>query len=141
MAIKKSELYSSLWSSCDDLRGGMDASEYKNFEAVPFLYVLPQASLVGHPNFLHYAARGGVAAKVGSVNTVEAKLLKGVLQNPARCFGAVTPVPVGLANPVAHFSIGVRLAKHEADAPYIGNVGPTDDGECHTISSVKHRLA
>ena len=25
MAIKKSELYSSLWSSCDELRGGMDA--------------------------------------------------------------------------------------------------------------------
>ncbi len=31
MAIKKSELYSSLWASCDELRGGMDASEYKNY--------------------------------------------------------------------------------------------------------------
>jgi hypothetical protein len=29
MAIKKSELYSSLWKSCDELRGGMDASQYK----------------------------------------------------------------------------------------------------------------
>ena len=29
MAIKKSELYSSLWASCDELRGGMDASRYK----------------------------------------------------------------------------------------------------------------
>jgi hypothetical protein len=28
MAIKKSELYSSLWASCDELRGGMDASQY-----------------------------------------------------------------------------------------------------------------
>ena len=28
MAIKKSELYSSLWKSCDELRGGMDASQY-----------------------------------------------------------------------------------------------------------------
>ena len=27
MAIKKAELYSSLWSSCDELRGGMDASQ------------------------------------------------------------------------------------------------------------------
>ena len=25
MALKKSELYSSLWQSCDELRGGMDA--------------------------------------------------------------------------------------------------------------------
>ena len=30
MPIKKSELYSSLWSSCDELRGGMDASQYKD---------------------------------------------------------------------------------------------------------------
>ncbi|WP_225615907.1 class I SAM-dependent DNA methyltransferase [Methylomonas albis] len=30
MAIKKSELYSSLWKSCDELRGGMDASQYKD---------------------------------------------------------------------------------------------------------------
>jgi len=28
MALKKSELDASLWSSCDELRGGMDASRY-----------------------------------------------------------------------------------------------------------------
>ena len=31
MAIKKSDLYSSLWQSCDELRGGMDASQYKDY--------------------------------------------------------------------------------------------------------------
>ena len=31
MALKKSELYSSLWQSCDELRGGMDASQYKDY--------------------------------------------------------------------------------------------------------------
>jgi len=31
MAVKKSELYSSLWKSCDELRGGMDASQYKDY--------------------------------------------------------------------------------------------------------------
>ncbi len=31
MAIKKSDLYSSLWASCDALRGGMDASQYKDY--------------------------------------------------------------------------------------------------------------
>ncbi|MFZ4748702.1 MAG: type I restriction-modification system subunit M, partial [Sphingomonas sp.] len=34
MAIKKSELYSSLWSSCDELRGSMDASQYKDYVLV-----------------------------------------------------------------------------------------------------------
>jgi type I restriction enzyme M protein len=31
MTIKKSDLYRSLWKSCDELRGGMDASQYKDY--------------------------------------------------------------------------------------------------------------
>lgn len=31
MALKKSDLYSSLWRSCDELRGGMDAGQYKDY--------------------------------------------------------------------------------------------------------------
>ncbi|MDD4026350.1 MAG: class I SAM-dependent DNA methyltransferase, partial [Kiritimatiellae bacterium] len=31
MALKKSQLYTSLWQSCDELRGGMDASQYKDY--------------------------------------------------------------------------------------------------------------
>ena len=31
MVIRKSDLYSSLWKSCDELRGGMDASQYKDY--------------------------------------------------------------------------------------------------------------
>ena len=31
MALKKSQLYSVLWESCDELRGGMDASQYKDY--------------------------------------------------------------------------------------------------------------
>jgi len=34
MAIKKSELYGKLWASCDELRGGMDASQYKDYVLV-----------------------------------------------------------------------------------------------------------
>lgn len=34
MAIKKSQLYSSIWKSCDELRGGMDASQYKDYVLV-----------------------------------------------------------------------------------------------------------
>jgi type I restriction enzyme M protein len=35
MALKKSEPYSSLWKSCNELHGGMDASQYKDY--VPIL--------------------------------------------------------------------------------------------------------
>lgn len=38
MAVKKSELYSSLWKSCDELRGGMDASQYKDY-ILPLLFI------------------------------------------------------------------------------------------------------
>ncbi len=31
MALRKSHLYASLWQSCDQLRGGMDASQYKDY--------------------------------------------------------------------------------------------------------------
>ncbi len=31
MAIKKSEIYSNLWKSCDEFRGGMDPSQYKDY--------------------------------------------------------------------------------------------------------------
>ena len=34
MAIRKSELYSSLWQSCDELLGGMDDSQYKDYVLV-----------------------------------------------------------------------------------------------------------
>ena len=36
MALKKSQLYSSLWQSCDEPHGGVGASQYKD-------YVLPQS--------------------------------------------------------------------------------------------------
>ena len=31
MAIKKSDLYSSIWALCNELRGSMDASQYKDY--------------------------------------------------------------------------------------------------------------
>jgi type I restriction enzyme M protein len=34
LSSHKSELYSSLWQSCDELRGGMDASQYKDYVLV-----------------------------------------------------------------------------------------------------------
>ena len=34
MAIKKSKLYRSMWKSCDELRGGIDTSQYKDYALV-----------------------------------------------------------------------------------------------------------
>lgn len=52
MAVKKSELYKSLWDNCDALRGSMDASQYKDYVLVLLFmkYVSDKGgSLVGAP--------------------------------------------------------------------------------------------
>jgi type I restriction enzyme M protein len=43
MAVKKSQLYSSLWQSCDELRGGMDASQYKDY-VLTLLFMMKRAA-------------------------------------------------------------------------------------------------
>jgi len=68
MAIKKSELYSSLWSSCDELRGGMDASQYKDYVLVLLFVKYVSDKYAGDPNALINVPAGGsfadmVAAK------------------------------------------------------------------------------
>jgi len=49
MAIKKSELYGSLWSSCDELRGGMDASQYKDYVLVLLFIKYVSDKYAGQP--------------------------------------------------------------------------------------------
>ncbi len=49
MPIKKSELYSSLWSSCDELRGGMDASQYKDYVLVLLFIKYVSDKYAGQP--------------------------------------------------------------------------------------------
>jgi type I restriction enzyme M protein len=34
MAVKKSDLYNSLWAGCNELRGSMDESQYKDYVLV-----------------------------------------------------------------------------------------------------------
>jgi type I restriction enzyme M protein len=50
MAIKKTELYSSLWKSCDQLRGGMDASQYKDYVLVLLFVKYVSDKYAGQPN-------------------------------------------------------------------------------------------
>src|SRR5438270_1511140 len=49
MAIKKSELYGSLWASCDELRGGMDASQYKDYVLVLLFIKYVSDKYAGQP--------------------------------------------------------------------------------------------
>lgn len=94
MPIKKSELYSSLWKGCDELRGGMDASQYKDYVLVLLFVKYVSDKYSADPDALIEVPEGGsfadmVAAKgskeIGDrVNKIIGKLaaangLKGVI--------------------------------------------------------------
>ena len=59
MAIKKSELYSSLWKGCDELRGGMDASQYKDYVLVLLFVKYVSDKYAGQPDALIEVPEGG----------------------------------------------------------------------------------
>ncbi len=94
MAIKKSQLYSSLWASCDELRGGMDASQYKDYVLVLLFMKYVSDKAASQKGYLLDVPKGGsfadmVALKgdkeIGDkINKIIAKLaeandLKGVI--------------------------------------------------------------
>lgn len=58
MAIKKSELYSSLWASCDELRGGMDASQYKDYVLTMLFVKYVSDKYAGNPMSLIEVPKG-----------------------------------------------------------------------------------
>ncbi len=59
MAIKKTELYASLWASCDELRGGMDASQYKDYVLVLLFVKYVSDKYAGNPDALIEIPEGG----------------------------------------------------------------------------------
>jgi type I restriction enzyme M protein len=94
MAIKKSELYSSLWKSCDELRGGMDASQYKDYVLVLLFMKYVSDKKASNKNYLLEVPKGGSFADMAAaknekgigdkMNKIIAKLagandLKGVI--------------------------------------------------------------
>ena len=94
MPLKKSELYSSIWKSCDELRGGMDASQYKDYVLTLLFVKYVSDKYAGDPDALIEVPSGGsfsdmVAAKgskeIGDrINKIIGKLadangLKGVI--------------------------------------------------------------
>src|ERR1051325_1127367 len=68
MAIKKSELYSSLWASCDELRGGMDASQYKNYVLTLLFMKYVSDKYAGKADSLIVVPEGGGFADMTKLN-------------------------------------------------------------------------
>ncbi|VUZ84186.1 XRE family transcriptional regulator, partial [Candidatus Methylomirabilis lanthanidiphila] len=94
MPIKKSELYASLWKSCDELRGGMDASQYKDYVLVLLFMKYVSDKAASQKGYLLDVPNGGSFAdmvvlkgdkEIGDkINKIIAKLaeandLKGVI--------------------------------------------------------------
>jgi len=94
MPIKKSELYSSIWKSCDELRGGMDASQYKDYVLVLLFVKYVSDKYAGRNDTLLDVPKGGsfadmvalkgdkeIGDKINKIITklAEANNLKGVI--------------------------------------------------------------
>ena len=65
MALKKSQLYSSLWQSCDELRGGMDASQYKDYVLTLLFMKYVSDKYAGDPDALIEVPPDGGFARHG----------------------------------------------------------------------------
>jgi type I restriction enzyme M protein len=59
MPLRKSELYSSLWKSCDELRGGMDASQYKDYVLVLLFVKYVSDKYAGQKDAILEVPKGG----------------------------------------------------------------------------------
>ena len=67
MAIKKSQLYASLWQSCDELRGGMDASQYKDYILTLLFMKYVSDKADSDPDSLIFVPEGGGFADMANL--------------------------------------------------------------------------
>ena len=111
MAIKKSELYSSLWKGCDELRGGMDASQYKDYVLVLLFVKYVSDKYAGDPNALIDVPAGG-----GFADMVAAKGDKEIGDRINKIIGQLADANESLkgAINVADFNDEEKLGKAQA---------------------------
>ncbi len=135
MAIKKSELYSSLWKGCDELRGGMDASQYKDYVLVLLFVKYVSDKYAGQADALIEVPEGGsfkdmlalkgdkeIGDKINKIisRLAEANDLKGVIDvadfNDADKLGKGKDMQDRLSNLVSIFdSPGLNFSSNRAD--------------------------
>ena len=97
MALKKSELYSSLWSSCDELRGGMDASQYKDFRLKAGEIVMGRRGDMGRCPVVQSHQSGwlcGTGSMIVRGGNTDANFLQRVLSSP-HVIAAIEATSVG----------------------------------------------
>jgi type I restriction enzyme M protein len=111
MALKKSELYSSLWKSCDELRGGMDASQYKDYVLVLLFVKYVSDKYTGDANALIDVPVGG-----GFADMVAAKGDKEIGDKMNKIIGRLADANDSLkgAINVADFNDEEKLGKAQA---------------------------
>jgi type I restriction enzyme M protein len=139
MALKKSEIYSKLWKSCDELRGGMDASQYKDYILVLLFIKYVSDKYAGDKNAVIEVPEGGgfadIVALKGSkeigdkINKIIAKLaeandLKGIIDvadfNNEDKLGKGKEMQDRLSNLVAIFNNSdLNFSKNRADGDVI----------------------
>ena len=96
MAVKKSELYSSLWALCDELRGGMEPAEYKDYVLLLLFvrYVSDKAKAQPDGHILIPAGGGfddlvklknktniGEGVNIAIAKLVSANMIEGITEN------------------------------------------------------------
>ena len=133
MALKKSQLYSSLWQSCDELRGGMDASQYKDYVLTLLFMKYVSDRYAGRPDAIIVVPEGGGFADMVKLkgdkeigdrinviigNLAEANDLKGVIDqadfNDSAKLGAGKEMQDRLSKLVAIFE-GLDLSANRAE--------------------------
>ena len=133
MALKKSQLYSSLWQSCDELRGGMDASQYQDYVLTLLFMKYVSDRYAGRPDALILVPEGGgfadmvklkgdkeIGDRINKIigNLAEANDLKGVIDqadfNDSAKLGAGKEMQDRLSKLVAIFE-GLDLSANRAE--------------------------
>ena len=133
MALKKSQLYSSLWQSCDELRGGMDASQYKDYVLTLLFMKYVSDRYAGRPDSIIVVPQGGgfadmvkrkgdkeIGDRINKIigNLAEANDLKGVIDqadfNDSAKLGAGKEMQDRLSKLVAIFE-GLDLSANRVE--------------------------
>src|SRR5262249_7830983 len=123
MALKKSELYSSLWQSCDELRGGMDASQYKDYVLVLL--------------FIKYISDKYAGVPFAPIIIPEGASFKGMVALKGKPdigdqINKQIIAPLANANKLSDFP---RLQRRHQARQRQGDGGPADQPHCHLRES------